>query len=114
MGTSQYNMTDIDVSINFETASEKTIEQETLRVEITDAKGNPHTVHGSVKVNFIKKNGHLSLRPVPWEVLVCPGFAKAVEGMAKKANEIITEALLDYQDEKDHANGQMTIHDMLK
>lgn len=48
-------MADFDVSINFETASEKTIEQETLRVEITDAKGNPHTVHGSVKVNFIKK-----------------------------------------------------------
>lgn len=100
-------------NIEFETASEKVIEQETLRCKITDDNGKPHTVHGAVRVNFVKKNGHLSLRPVPWEVLKCPGFSRAVEGMAKKATGIIADALAAFQDEADHANGQTTIYDML-
>lgn len=107
-------MAELNVSIDFEPASEKTIEQETLRCEITDDNRKLHTVHGAVNINFIKKNGHMSLRPVPLEVLKCPGFTKAVEGMAKKATQIITDALAAFQDEKDHANGQLTIHDMLK
>lgn len=108
MGTSQYNMAD------FETSSEKILEQEILRCEIIDVKGNPHTIYGSVKVNYQKQNGSLILKPLPLEVIKAPNLGLAIQNMAQKAKTVISDALKDALDERDHANGQTTIHDMIQ